>query len=622
MCGIAGIIGNNASENLRLMLNETIHRGPDDHGFYNDEYCSIGMNRLSIIDRSNLGHQPMHSEDNRYVIVYNGETYNFLEIKKKLIVLGYIFRSNTDTEVILKAFEHYGNECVNHFRGMFAFAIWDKWEKKLFAARDHFGIKPFIYTLQNGRLVFCSELKGFKYADIKIEISPTALSEYLALGYVSSPNTIYTGIFCLLPGHALEYAEGNLITWKYWQLSEYDALYKVDFTEAIQTTRSLVIDAVKEQMISDVPLGIFLSGGLDSSIQVAAMREAGVETINSYSVGFDAMGSDIDESNDALIAARFYNTNHHHLNITSEAVPNLVCGYLNAMDQPSVDGLNTYCVSSFAKQGVTVALSGLGADELFGGYTAFKRILSKPGLRVMPFSYATINYFPNSLSPKLYNFLKHLLAANDVTALFSQLYRYISSAEIAKLISEKGYTMQKIDYEIYKNFTQLTGKEGNTFQKIVDLFLKTHMLSRLLKDADIFSMTHSLEVRVPFLDFRIADYAYNLPVSLHFTNYSNPKSRSYEADGLKRILYNGFKKDLPADFSSRSKTGFSMPFENWLRQPLKELVMDTLNGPETNLNKQEVLKSYNLWASGKTHWSTVWSLFVYTFWYQQQSISK
>ena len=615
MCGIIGIIGKSESEAVKHALKVTQHRGPDDTGIFSEALCTIGMNRLAILDISTAGHQPMFSQNERYVIVYNGEIYNFQALKKSLEKEGHQFKSNSDTEVLLHFFQTKGKEVLQHIRGMFAFAIWDRQKKKLFAARDHFGIKPFYYIQKGQQLYFSSEIKAFSELGIKPEINQKAIVQYLSLGYVPQPQTIYTNIKCLLPGQYLEFEDGQLETKTYWSIKAQDKYNKLSYKEALETTRSIFLDAVKEQIISDVPLGAFLSGGLDSTLIIAAMKAANVEKIETFSVGFDELGQSIDETNDAAFSSQWYGTSHNHVLLRQNEIPEKLTSFLAYLDQPSVDGFNTYCVSEFARKKVTVALSGLGADEIFGGYTAFKHILKSRKLGTwLPFNYSLLKFIPKQLSDLRYNQIRKLLGLSDTTALFSQSYRYYSSQEVCNDLRHLGLSPAAIDLEIYKDFKELVDPKANTFQQITQLFVQTHMGARLLRDSDAFSMSHSLELRVPFLDYRLVELAYSLPTNYHINNLGEPSSRFYGKDQLKRVLFDAFAGDLPKDFGKRKKTGFGLPFESWMKTSLKELLYDTFHSNNTVLDIKVLSNKLKKWEEGQIRWTSIWSLFMLLHW--------
>lgn len=366
MCGIAGIIGNSNKETVQAMLTETAHRGPDDHGIYSDEECTLGHNRLSIIDLSNAGHQPMISADKRYVMVFNGEIFNY-KIKRKILTdKGIHFNTKTDSEVLLQLFIMYKEKCLEHLEGMYAFAIWDTKEKTLFCARDKFGIKPLYYKNIEGTFLFCSEIKGLLKVDRSSRICEDSMFAFLMFGDNFSPSTFVKNIHSLKAGHYLIYKQGKISCSKFNKPADHNLPPPKTYEEAKADVKSLVISSVREQLVSDVPLGLFLSGGLDSNIiAYVATQLLGENKINSYTISHDGIGN---EGVMAEETARFYNTIHNEYRIGNNDVALEFDSFITSIDQPTYNGINNYFVSKYSKKDITVALSGLGGDELFFGY--------------------------------------------------------------------------------------------------------------------------------------------------------------------------------------------------------------------------------------------------------------
>ena len=384
MCGICGILGRSNQTAVNAMVTAMHHRGPDDSGIYIDESISLGMARLAVIDLSPTGHQPMSNPEETIWIVYNGEVYNFQEKRALLEKLGYRFTSTSDTEVILRLYEHYGDDFLLHLRGIFALAIYDKRQgsgkERLLIVRDHFGIKPVMYAEVNGQLVFASEIKALLASGlIEREVDPVVLRLLLTFGSVYQPYTMLKGVKMLLPAHRMVIEGGRVRVERYWSLgiNRQPDLRSLPYKEQVRMLSAALAESVHLQMVSDVPLGAFLSGGVDSSILVAMMAYEAAHRLQTFSVGFEAEGSAIDESTAASRTAQFLGTDHHHVLVRGLDVKEQIFHIATALDQPSVDGVNAYFVSWAARQGMTVAISGTGGDELFAGYPWFLNMVQE-----------------------------------------------------------------------------------------------------------------------------------------------------------------------------------------------------------------------------------------------------
>lgn len=585
MCGIAGIIGSNNTTVLNNMLVATRHRGPDDHGTFTDDHCSIGMNRLSILDLSAAGHQPMFSDDKRYVIVYNGEVYNFITIREELIKLGHSFHSNSDTEVVLKGYIAYGKNILNKIRGMFAFVVWDTQTQTAFGARDHMGIKPFYYHHQNGVFTFCSEIKGMlQQPAIKKQISKDGLRLFLSYGYVGAPFTILNDVFALKPGECFTLSAKNLNIEQYWDIPLHIPT-ELSYKEAKDKLKQMVVDKVNEELVSDVPLGLFLSGGLDSTAVLAAMRLSGKEKIETFSLGFE--GFENSEEQDAEIAAKHFDTNHHTHIISGKTIAQEFGGFIDAMDQPCIDGLNIYMVSKYTKQHVTVALSGLGPDELFLGYK-WQRSAAAAAL-INPALFHTIEPLLNKIVPTRYKgVLEYIKNSRDLVTFYSKINRIQSDEELHALKLTIDAEQKNIQWvKSYDN-----PAEKDKYSSVSRLDMKLFMGARVLPISDATSMFHSLEVRFPLIDKDLVEYSRTLPASykmnLNKAKNIRPWSKyegveSYEGSGVKKILYEAFKEELPDGFGTRAKKGFKFPYQQWMKNELSEFGIerdDTRNIPE------------------------------------------
>ena len=397
MCGIAGIMGRAPQQSIGKMVVSMHHRGPDDSGVYSDNWISLGMARLAIIDITSAGHQPMANADKSIWIVYNGETYNFQQERQLLEKKGHSFFSHSDTEVVLRMYEVYGDDFLLRMRGMFALAIYDKRKgqgrERLLLARDHLGIKPLLYARMGANFLFASEIKAMLASGlIERSVDPEALRLLLTMGSVPQPLTILKGVQMLLPGHRLIIEGGRERLERFWKLEtgRVKGLAGATYEDLVTEVRSTLEESVRLQMVSDVPLGAFLSGGVDSSMLVSLMARHSSHKVQTFSVGFGEEGSQIDETDDAARTAAFIGTDHTKVLVTGNEVREKIIQIASALDQPTVDGVNSYFVSMASRAGVTVAISGTGGDELFAGYPWFS-IMAKADDwdRLHPFRAAT-----------------------------------------------------------------------------------------------------------------------------------------------------------------------------------------------------------------------------------------
>lgn len=618
MCGIAGIAGKKDEVSVQSMLRATAHRGPDDSGMYADELCTLGHNRLSIIDLSAAGHQPMLSPDGRYVMVYNGEIYNYREQKEKLQASGISFVSQTDSEVLLHLYIRYGKQCVEMLEGMFAFAIWDRETETLFCARDRFGVKPFYYLQQHSAFYFCSEVKGLLSTIISPRIQPEALQSYLMLGYVPAPLTIIQGIESLLPGHWLTCKNGNVQIAAYTTKTGRALPKATTYEEAKATVKSLMHSSVKQQLISDVPVGLFLSGGLDSTVTALLAAElAGKNNLHSYSICYNEEG---DESAAAAETADFYGTQHHAVYITPEEVANDFDRFITSIDQPTVDGLNSYLVAKHSRKDMTVALSGLGGDELFFGYNWQFHLLKTSLSNNFSLQEKLLPLVPASIR-KVYLKILHRAAAHHFNLLYSLNNNVFDEYETAQLLQT--FSPYAIRQSVTDTLAKAgAGKHDNLTQNIHEADVLLFMGARL-REGDSTAMIHSLEVRFPFLDTALFDYVNQLPDNLRLPDYKQQQATDmlFGNSFHKRLLYDTFKNDLPPAFGSRQKQGFKLPHQTWMQGILRERIINTLNSEQQILNKAFVQQIYNGFVNGTEPWSKVWNIFILLEWCNKYKVS-
>ena len=577
MCGINGIVSNSINQddaiNILKKMNDSIaHRGPDADGTWNKNNIYLGHRRLSIIDVSTTSNQPMISNDGRWAIVYNGELYNYKEIKFELQrahkgEFPYVFRTNSDTEVILAAFNRWGINCLDKFNGMFAFAIYDNQTSELFLVRDRLGIKPLYYSQNEKGIVFSSEIRAILKSDlVKKEVSQQSLTEYVQYQTVHAPNTIIKEIFMLMPGHYAKVKNNELEKVCWWDIkNKANNSIDVDYATATKTISTLLHQSVEKRMIADVPFGAFLSGGIDSSCIVGLMAGVSNKPIETFSVTFNE--DEFSEENFSNIIAKRFNTHHHEIKLNVTDFLNELPNALNAMDHPSGDGPNTYIVSKSTKQqGISMALSGLGSDELFGGYDVFKRAIElkqKAWLNLVP------GLFRKTASA-LMN--KKTIAADKKAQFLSKPilnfdYFYPLSRAVFNDSQTRGLTgIKELPFNpVYKTVRTLpTNERNHLLSKCSQAEISTYMQNVLLRDTDQMSMAVALEVRVPFLDYKLVEYTLGLP----------DKHKSLITP--KKLLTDSLKDLLPTEIIERKKMGFVLPWQVWMKNELKSFCTENL----------------------------------------------
>lgn len=620
MCGINGIYNfkhqKDHLSDIDKMNSALAHRGPDDQGSYSEANIALGHRRLSIIDLSRVGHQPMWSNDHRYILVFNGEIYNFQNIKEHLSTK-YNFKTKTDTEVILAAYQQWGTACLDQFNGMFAFAIWDTQKKELFIARDRLGIKPLYYYLTDEYFVFSSELRALLASNlVPRKISHTGLIDFLSYQTVHAPATILENVSMLLPGHYIHIKDNTSLTKQYWRLDKQQKTSMHSYKETTTNVRELLTQAVNRRMIADVPFGAFLSGGIDSSIIVGLMSQLVQQKVNTFSIVFGE--EKYSEAKYAKIIAQKYQTNHHEIHLKPDHFLELLPDGLLAMDHPSGDGLNTYVVSKVTKNaGIDMALSGLGGDELFAGYDIFKRakILNQ---------YCWLNKIPEVLRHYLADLLfkkANSIGVKKIAKIFqgnlgiNHYYPYNRTVLFEETIEEM---MQQ--YEPHSNHVKSMLDESNTLAKLPLLSrisfaeMSSYMQNVLLRDTDQMSMAHALEVRVPFLDHELVAYVMGVPDQFKYP--SSPK----------KLLVDAASDLLPKEIVNRPKMGFTLPWEQWLKKELYSFAKEKIE----SLSERSLFHSHyiqNLWSlflQGDPYitWSRIWQLIVLESWLANNHIKS
>ncbi|MBI4373117.1 MAG: asparagine synthase (glutamine-hydrolyzing) [Candidatus Omnitrophica bacterium] len=612
MCGIAGIHIRNGSVTpreisaCRAMLEILQSRGPDAEGFYNAHEFILGHRRLSIIDLSESANQPISNEDGTIWVASNGEIYNFGQLRHELQGKGHRFKSQTDSEVIVHLYEEEGIGCLEHLKGMFAFALWDEPKRQLFLARDRLGIKPLYYAEQNSFFVFASEARAIVGSQlVPNRQDRNALAQFLLLGSIPEPSSGFESVRMLPAGHYLLRNSQGTSLHSYWSLKE---LFEEEGMNG-PSWQELLQEAVRQQLTSDVPVGIPLSGGLDSSTLVALASRVKPGSFHTLTVGFQER--DHDESEFANIASRKFHTVHHECPVSGREIREQISPFIKAMDQPTVDGLNTYVMTRLASQlGLRVLLSGLGGDEAFGGYSHFRH--AKLLFQWMFF----LNHVPDSMRPFFVD------SGAKVFGLFG-------STGLRRLVGLKKPAMGAI-YQTYRGLfpstivrellaeecddLSVSFPEGETdgfktdLERMIYLEYRHYLRDQLLRDTDVMSMSHSIEVRVPFLDEQFLASIFSAHAKHRFHSYGNKA-------WLKEILAD----DLPISLVNRPKQGFILPMETWLRRDLKseteEVLLDgEVSGNSPFLKRAIVEEIWTKFLERKIHWSLPWSLYVLKRW--------
>ena len=578
MCGIAGFIENSASRAnlaadektavLNRMCRVIKHRGPDDQGILVRGRVALGMRRLSIIDLEG-GNQPLTGCDDSVTVVFNGEIYNYRELQLKLEALGHRFHTHSDTEAIVHAYEEYGAKCVDHLRGMFAFALWDERSQQLFIARDRVGKKPLYYSLTgNGTLVFGSELKSLlEHPAIKCETNVDALDAYLSFGYVPDPLSIFRGIVKLPPGHHLSFVDGRVTVEQYWDFSYAPAEVKKE-EDYLDELRALLDEAVRLRLVSDVPLGAFLSGGVDSSAVVGLMSRASSQPVKTFSIGFEE--DSYNELKFARVAAKHFGTDHHEFIVTPD-ICDIVDELVWHFDEPFADSsaIPTYMVSKLARQYVTVVLSGDGGDELFAGYTRYqvdrkrsklsrlprvvRERMMRPVSANLPHGAWGRNYLRNVSLDPLDRYI-------DNISIFTELNKLALYTDDLKSSVAQG----PIGASMFRSYAASI-ETGDALDPLLYLDSKTYLPGDILTKVDRMSMAASLEARVPLLDHKLIEFVTRIPASL--------KMKGLET---KYIFKRAMRGLVPDEILERPKQGFGMPMQEWINLQLRGRIHDTL----------------------------------------------
>lgn len=621
MCGIAGMVqtradGSLAPDVIHRMCQAIVHRGPDDEGIFVKNGVGLGMRRLSIIDLSG-GHQPVFNEDKSIWIVFNGEIYNFPELRADLEKRGHRFYTHTDTEVIVHLYEDLGSDCVQKLRGMFAFALYDERRSKLLVARDRFGKKPLHYAFAGNQFLFGSEIKSLLAVapELASGINHQALLQYLYFGYILDPNTAFSKIEKLPAGHLLELEHGEIRVRKYWDLPQYGTRQVGSEQECLEELEERLAEAVRIRLISDVPLGALLSGGTDSSTVVGLMARASSKPVKTFSIAFDH--EDFNEAHYARLVAQAFGTEHHEL-VVEPNILETVEKLTSSLEEPFGDSsmLPTYFVSCMARKYVTVALSGDGGDEIFAGYDRYAINLRRDKFRNLPVWAGRV------YRERVYPWLPKTMRGRRLSYAMSLPWRerYVDSVAFIPLFEREAPLLSDEFREhlhdgatpesaIYRYFDQASAT--NPVDQLLYVDTKTYLVGDILTKVDRMSMATSLEVRVPILDHVFAEWAVGLPIEW--------KLRGNEQKYILRKLAE--RVGVPREALYRKKQGFAMPLVHWIKHELKDLIMSALLDSRTlqrgYFRPTAVQRLFDEHFRGyRDHSGPIWRLLMLELWHR------
>ncbi len=629
MCGITGIFAFNLVGKFNL-VNVTAataalsKRGPDHQGIYTDQFVGLGHRRLSIIDTSAAAHQPLWDEEQRYSIVFNGEIFNFQELKKGLEAKGITFTTQSDTEVLLKLYLAEKEKCLNKLNGFFAFCIYDKQEQTFFVARDRYGIKPLLYLLDEDKFIFASEMKSILGYGIEKTIDYSSLNTYLQLNYIPAPATIFTNVKKLMPGHYATIARKQMTVGCYYKIPyQRESLSQITYDDAKKQLQSLLETSVQRRLIADVPLGAFLSGGIDSSV-IVGLASKHKPDLHTFSIGFRDEAF-FDETEYARLVAKHFNTEHTVFSLTNDDLYRHVHSILDYIDEPFADSsaIAVYILSQETRKHATVALSGDGADELLAGYNKHEAFLKsfQPGLKesaaknLLPLW----NAFPSSRNNPISNKIRQLKRFGEGMKLSPQerywhWARFANETEAHSLLSiSSKQIFQHQEYEDRKSEILKTIPSDASINDVLLTDMNLVLPNDMLTKVDLMSMANGLEVRVPFLDYEVVNFISSLPGDFKI----NSKIR-------KRILQDSFKELIPPQLYNRPKKGFEVPLLKWFRNEMKSLIVDDLLSKKMideqgifDYTEIEKLKK-QLFSSnpGDIH-ARIWGLMVFQWWWKK-----
>ena len=624
MCGITGFTvfkdyRIDRQDAIQQMTDALIHRGPDEEGIFLDQYIALGSRRLSIIDLAQ-GKMPIHNEDRSLWIVFNGEIYNFPDLREQLEGKGHTFNTRTDTEVILHLYEEYGTDCVSQLNGMFAFALWDKNAQQLFLARDRLGIKPLHYVEYGGGLIFASELKALlQHPLVEAQLDFNGLSKYLSYEYVPAPHTMFRGIKKLGPGCCLTHSHQSTESWQYWDipLNETGISYKREDEHAEELLYRLK-ESVRKRLISDVPIGVLLSGGIDSSSIAVLASELSPEQIHSFSIGFEEPS--FDETPYIRKITSMIGTQHHHQVLSSQKMVSIIPEVFQTLDEPMADAsiIPTYLLSKMTAQHVKVVLGGDGSDELFAGYPTYQAHKLVTYYSVLPYKLREminrlaqrlpVSYKNISFDFKVKQFLRGTGVSSEIR-FFLWMGSFLER-EKQQVFSKDVWEVQISGINPFEDLIRYVSDSRlfKEFERILYLCMKLYLQDDILVKVDRASMANSLEVRVPFLDHSFVEYVAGLPSLYKLNGFTT-----------KYLLKKAVKGILPEEIVRRKKKGFGIPLSKWLNHDLKEMLLDYLS--EERIKKAGIFEYayiHNLLDEHFTHKrdnrKQLWSLLVFEMW--------
>jgi asparagine synthase (glutamine-hydrolysing) len=622
MCGIVGFNWDEKAL-LKQMMDSIKHRGPDQCGTYTDKDISFGHQRLSIIDLSEKGRQPIFNEDNTIAVIFNGEIYNYKLLKKILEDKGHRFYTGTDTEVIVHAYEEYGKDCANHFNGCFAFAIWDSNRKELYLIRDRLGVKPLYYLNLGDKFLFASEIKALlEFPEFVRKLNPSALHSFLSFRCNHTFETMFKGICKVPPGHVLKYSDHNVELSRYWHpqigAEKQSELY---YSSRI---RRFMEDAVRMRLMSEVPLGVYLSSGIDSASIVGLMSHISPEPVETFSVGFGA-ANEFNELSNASRTAEYFKTNHHEIMVeadTAKLLPKIVWH----LDEPMSDATSipVYLLSEKAKKYVTVVLTGDGGDEAFGGYEQFKfmkyhhRFLKKVPQSVRKAAAASVSLIPPKLLNHLFEYseslgIEGMNRFSEFATSNDDLKAYLSLVSVFNEREKKSLYASSLDFNslnasLMSELRSCLNAKDAFMNKIINMDTSLILAEDMLMKTDKNTMAHAVEARVPFLDYNIMELSYKIPPSLKIAGMTE-----------KYILRKAMSDVLPRPILTRKKSRFFVPIDSWFESGLIELAKNILS--EETIKKRGIFdytyvdKAFKGYKESKLYFSRqIWSLVNFEIW--------
>ncbi len=623
MCGIAGIAGRSDPSLVAQMCQSMRHRGPDDQGIFDDDQVTLGMRRLAVIDLAG-GRQPVHNEDESIWLVFNGEIYNYRELRAELMARGHRFYTAGDTEVIVHLYEEWGEACLEHLRGMFAIALWDRKRESLFLARDRLGIKPLVYTFDGHRLLFASEIRTLVDADESLNVfNPRALQYFLTYLYVPAPLSMFQSVRKLPPGHSLTYRRGDIRVRHYWNLNDAvqagRGMERLSETDCLDRIRTLLRNAVRMRLISDVPLGVFLSGGLDSATLVALMSELGSGPVKTFSMGYGEADASFNELADARRVADAFGTDHREFTLTPDVVA-LLPDIVNATGEPFGDSsaIPTYLISRETRKHVTVALSGIGGDEVFAGYPRYLGARLSEMYAALPYwvrrraLLPLLSRMPESTKSRNIGGWVRRFAAGGVSDPFDRYLQWISfcGPRIRQRLYDDAFreSLGKVDVAEYHRPPFAHDGNADYVSRIIAVDLQTYLPDDLLVMGDTLGMAHSLEIRVPFCDHKLVEFTASLPTSLRMKQYR-----------LKYLLRKMAKDLLPPHILRKKKQGFMVPIGAWFRGELRPYLLEMLLSERAAargiFKPAEVARLVQEHTDGSRVWThQLWALLTFETW--------